>query len=53
VVNAVKNSTEVEKDGESRISGVRGCKNVAEGCKKTSFSRMTRLISDLKLVEVW
>jgi len=38
---------------ESGISGFRGGKNVAEGCKKTSFSRMTRLINILRLVEVW
>jgi len=28
-------------------------KNVVEGCKKTSLSKMTRPISVLKLVEVW
>jgi len=52
VINAVKSSTEVERDKESRISGVRGGKNVVEGCEK-NISRMTRPISVLKLVEVW
>jgi len=54
VINAVKSSTEFERDEESGVSGVRGGKNVVEGCK-TSFSRMTRPIylSVLKLVEVW
>ena len=53
MINAVKSSTEVERDEESGISGVRGGENVVEGCKKTSFSRMTRPISVLRLVEVW
>jgi len=53
VINAVKSSTEVERNEESRISRVRGGKNVVEGYKKTSFSRMTMPISVLKLVEVW
>jgi len=51
VINAVKSSTEVERDKESGISGVAGGKNVVEWCKKTSFSRMTRPISVLTLVE--
>jgi len=50
VSNAVKSSTEVKRDEESGISGVSGGKNVVEGCKKTSFSRMT--INVLRLVEV-
>lgn len=53
MINAVKSSTEVERDEESGISGVRGGKNVVEGCEKTSFSRMKRPISVLRLVEVW
>jgi len=53
MIKAVKSSTEVERDEESRISGVRGGKNVVEGCKKTSFRRMMWPISVLKLVEVW
>jgi len=35
------------------ISGVKGGKNVVEGCKKTSVSRITTPISVLKLVKVW
>jgi len=30
-----------------------GGTNIVEGCKKTSFSRMTRPINVLKLVKVW
>jgi len=42
VINAVKSSTEVERDEECGISGVIGGKNVVEVCKKTSFSGMAR-----------
>jgi len=38
VSNAVKSSTEVERDEESGFSGVRENNNVVEGYKKTSFS---------------
>ena len=53
MINAVESSTEVKRDEESRITRVRGGKDVVESCKKTSFGRMTRPISVLKLVEIW
>ena len=53
MIDAVESRTEVERDEEGRIPGVRGGKNVIKSCEKASFSGMTRPNSVMKLVEVW
>ena len=53
MINAIESSTEIERNEKSRVSRVGGRMNVIESGKKTCFSRVTRSISVLKLVEVW
>ena len=53
MINAIESSTEIERNEKSRASRVAERKNVIESGKKTCFSRVTRPISVLKLVEVW
>ena len=50
MINAIKSSTEVERNKQSRVSAVRGRKNVVYSGKKTCFRIVTRPISVLKSV---
>ena len=53
MINAIKGSTEIKRNEKCGVSGVRGRKYVIKSGKKTCFSRVTRPISVLKLIEVW
>mgnify|MGYP003416751308 CR=1 FL=1 len=53
MVDAIKSSTKVKRDEESRVTDVRGVENTIESGEEAGFSGVTRPVSGLKLVEVW